>query len=247
MGLVATYPMQGGQPSRYRNEALRGAVSLPWGGPTDQGGDFPSMMPLQNVGGTAQPEIWTLTLGGTGNVIFQFGAQRIYASNSFASNTVTAPLLAAALFPIWPIWALPVANVTGGTGGPFTITFGKNARIGGLINFVRSGTATASLVRTQRGSCGSGQYDYADGVTNTNPDSFLVDTIPLGPTGDLATDLYGPVSDTTFSPWAWIEGFFFAADIPLLTDAEVASSTKINYYIGTSVSQPGCEIRLIQA
>lgn len=249
MGLVATYPMQGGQPSRYRNVALRGGVNLPWGGQTGAGGDVLAMTALQNVGGTAQPEIWTLTLSGSGTCIFQFVSSGTNRTLPIATGTTTAAQLNTLLQAIWPAWVLPSGSVTGSTGGPYTITFGAvPARIGGAIQSITAtGSASLAVVRTQRGSVGAGQYDICDGITFTTPDSFLIDTIPLGPTGALSTTPYGAVNDTTFSEWAWIEGFFNAADSPNLTDAMIATSLKINYYIGTSVTQPGCEIRLIQA
>jgi hypothetical protein len=246
MGQVASYPMQGGQPSRNRDLARRGGVALPYGGPTDAGGDYAAMTPLSLVGGTAQPEIWTLTLGGSGTVVLQFGAQKIYAATALTTGTATAAQVLAALQTIFPAWMLPAGSVTGSAGGPFTITFGVNARIGGLINFVVTGTATGAVVRTQRGSCGAGQYDVTDGTTYTICSALLVDNISTGPSGDLDTVPYGPVTDSTFTPWAWIEGFFFAADAPLLTNAIVAASPKLSFYIGSAVTQGGAELRLLQ-
>lgn len=245
MGLVASYPMQGGQVSRNRQLATRGAVALPWGGPTNAGGDFPAMSALTLVGGTAQPEIWTLALAGSGAAIFQFGAEKIWATPALTVSTLTAAQLLAQLQTIWPLWALPAGSVTGSAGN-FTITFGVNARIGGLVNFVTTGSATAALTRAQRGSVGAGQYDYADGVTNTTCAAFLVDALPTGPTGDLSTAPFGPVSDTTFTPWAWTEGYFLAADSPNLTTAMVNASPTLAFSIGTSVSQAGAEVRLLQ-
>ncbi len=94
---------------------------------------------------------------------------------------------------------------------------------------------------------GAGQYDYADGVTNTTVAAFLVDQQGSGPTGDLPTDLYGAVNDTTFTPWAWTEGWFFPADSPNLTTAMVNSAgSKTSFYLGSAVDEDGAEIRLLQ-
>lgn len=251
MGLVQSFPMQGGQPSRYRDRARRGGVALPWGGPTGAGGDFVAMSMITNVGGAPQPEIWTLALTGVGTVQLQFGSSGIAATPTLTVTTLTAAQLLVALQTVWPLWVLPAGSVTGATGGPFTITFGPNARIGGLVNFVTSAGVTATLTRTQRGSVGAGQYDLCDGVVNLTCDALLVDNISTGPTGDLSTIPYGAVSDTTFSPWAWIEGFFFAADIPGLTNAIVQASPKLAPYLGGSEATfnpatPGAEVCLTQ-
>lgn len=246
MGLVQTVPMQGGQPSRFRDLAKRSGVALPWGGPAGSGGEYAQMSALTMVGGTAQAEIWTLTLSGSGTVAIQFVADKAYNTSPLTVGTVTAAQVYAQLQTIWPTWVLPAGSVTGVTGGPFTITFGVNARIGGQVNFVTTGSGAGTLVRTQRGSVGAGQYDLCDGVTFLTCDALLVDQMALGPTGDLSTTPYGPVNSTTFSPWAWIEGFFLAADIPNLTNAIEAASSKVSFYIGASVSTPGAEIRLLQ-
>lgn len=246
MGLVATFPMQGGQPSRMPDLARAGGVALPWGGPTDVGGEYAAMSALTLVGGTAQPEIWTLTISGAGTVMFQFGAVAVYPALSLTAGTCTAAQVLAALQNIWPVWALPAGSVTGVAGGPFTITFGVNARIGGKLSFVTTGTAAATMVRAQRGSVGAGQYDYADGTTNTTCAAFLLYQQGTGPTGDLSTIPYGPVNDTTWDPQAWVEGFFFAADSPNLTNAIVAASPKLSFYLGSTVTQAGAEVRLLQ-
>ena len=264
MGLVATYPMQGYQPSRWRNLANRGAVSLPWGGPTGIGGAYPMASALTLVGGTAQAEIWTLTFGGAGTAIFQFGADATVSAPAVNVGTVTAAQMLTALQTIWPTWVLPAGSVTGSMGGPFTITFGGSAgyngsgnfsRIGGLVNFVTTGSATASLVRSQRGSVGAGQYDYADGISFTTCSAFLVDAVPLGVTGTIATVPFGANTDQTDTLWAWVEGCFFAnyasgnstvVFSPNLTDAIVAASPRLSYYLGTTIETPGAELRLLQ-
>lgn len=246
MGLVATFPMQGGQPSRFRDKAARGAVGLPWGGPLGVGGSFPAMSALTLIGGTAQPEVWTLTLSGSGTVVFQFAADRVYQATALTTGTATAAQVLTALQTIWPEWVLPAGSVTGSAGGPFTVTLGVNARIGGATSFVTTGTAAATLTRSQRGSCGGGQYDYCDGVTNTTCAAFLVDETPTGPTGDLDTIPYGPVSDTSFTAWAWVEGFFFASASPNLTTAIVTASSKLSFYLGSATTEAGAEVRLLQ-
>jgi hypothetical protein len=256
MGLVATFPMQGLQPSRYRDRAIRGGVALPWGGPTGAGSDYLQGSALTLVGGTAQPEIWTLTLSGSGTFVLQFVAEAPKQTAPLSVTGLTNTQLLAALQTIWPTWVLPSGSVTGSAGGPFTITFGGTSgygggggfsRIGGGVNFITTGSASAALVRTQRGSVGAGQYDLADGVTNLTFDAALVDQWSSGVTGDLTTIPYGPVNDTTATPWAWIEGFFLASDVPNLTNGIVAASfAKVTFYLGNSVAQPGAEIRLTQ-
>lgn len=246
MGLVATFGMQGVQPSRLRKWAERGAVALPWGGPTDVGGEYAQGAALTNVGGTAQPEVLTLTVSGTGSYVLQVGAHTTLPVAALAHNA-TAAQVCTALQAIWPLWVLPTGSVTGSAGGPYTVTFAVTARIGCKFNSVTaSGSASVAVTRAQRGSCGAGQYDLADGVTFLTCDAILVDALPLGPTGDLSTIPYGPVTDTTFSPWAWIEGYFKAADVPNLTNGIVAASTNCSFYLGTSVSLAGAEIRLKQ-
>lgn len=247
MGLVLTYAMQGVQPSRMRDMAKRGAVALPWGGPTDVGGEFVQGSALTLVGGTAQAEILTLTVSGTGNYVLQFGSgERVYQASALAQNA-TAAQVCTALQTIWPLWVLPTGSVTGSAGGPYTVTFTPTARIGGKFSSVTSsGTAAVVVTRAQRGSCGAGQYDVADGVTFLACDAILIDQLPLGPTGDLSTIPYGPVSDTTFSPWAWIEGFFKASDVPNLTTAIVNASSNCSFYLGAAVATAGAEIRLRQ-
>jgi hypothetical protein len=259
MGLVAQLGMQGLQPSRNRSKALRAGVALPWGGPTQAAGiatggtppgsnDFPQGAALTNVGGTAQAEIWTLTVTGSGNVFFQFGAEVVRTATAFAAGTATAAQVCTALQTIWPTWVLPTGSVTGNAGGPYTITFAQTNRIGGNISFVVTGTAAATLVRTQRGSCGAGQYDLTDGSTFTTCDALLVDRLGLSPWGSLPTAPYGATPDTIFSPWAWIEGFFKAADVPNLTTAIVAASPALlrRFYLGAAVTDSGAEIRLVQ-
>jgi hypothetical protein len=274
MGLVASWPQQGYQPSRFPKLARRGAVALPWGGPTGVGGSYGLASALTLVGGAAQPEIWTLTLGGSGNVTMIYQASDIFTSATFNTGTVTAASLLAALQTnpnnpmqvagIWPSWVLPAGSITGSTGGPFTITFGGSSgyngagtysRIGGNVLFTTTGTATATLVRSQRGSVGAGQYEYADGVTYTTCSAFLVDTIPSGPTGTIATIPYGANTDQTDTLWAWVEGMFFANQqvsgvttviSPNLTDAIVAASPRLSYYLGTTIETPGAELRLLQ-
>jgi len=210
------------------------------------------------IGGTAQPEIWTLTLGGSGTVIFQFLAETGYQTAPLNVATLTAAQLLAALNTIWPSWALPAGSVTGSTGGPFTITFGGSsgfggsgdyARIGGAIQFVNvSGSPTATLVRTQRGSCGDGQYDYTDGTTNTVASVILQYTYPTGPTGSLVTAPYGPTNDSTLpAAAAWVQGFFSGADLLAggFTTAIINASPKFSYYLGSSLTA-GSQVYLSQ-
>ncbi len=254
MGLVATYPMQGMQPSRLREDASRSGVALPWGGPTDVGSEYTQGLSLTLDGGASQPEIWTITPSSTGTAVLMYTAGGlVYSSLPFNVATVTAAQFRAAIVPaIWPAWMIPVGSVTGGTGGPFTVTFAAPAanqfyRVGGKITFVYTGSAAVAFSRAQRGSVGTAQYDVTDDSSFLTCNAFLVDTVGLGPTGDLATTPYGPVSDSTFSPWAWTEGWFYAADSPNLTNTTMAASgTKATFFLGSTVSQPGAQVRLLQ-
>jgi hypothetical protein len=256
MGLVQTFPTTGFQPSRYRHLAATGGVAVPWGGPTNVGQSWGQATPLTNVGGTAQAEIWQVTVGGTGTFSLQFISSSTSAT-AYLSTTATAAQFLAALNTIWPSWVLPAGSVTL-TGSTYTITFGGAsgfggsgdfARVGGLVNFVLTGSATASLTRTQRGSCGAGQYDLTDGVTNTVCNAFMEYTYPTGPTGALDTSPYGATNDTTYTETAWIQGYFFGSALLAggLTDAIVASSIaagSMRYYLGTTLEQSGSEIYL---
>jgi hypothetical protein len=267
MGLVATFPQQGMQISRNRKAAMPGAVALPWGGQTGVGSAYSAGAALTLVGGPAQAETWILAASGVGTLQLQFVAGGDTLSSGFFNPaTTTGTLLLGALNNIWPSWVLPAGSVVGGAGGPWTITFGGSAgyngagnfsRIGGNVLFNTTGSVVPTLTRSQRGSCGAGQYDYADGVTNLVCNAFLIDTIPLGPTGTIATIPYGANTDQTDSLWAWVEGFFFTntynsvlgayvLNSPNLTDAIVAASPRLSYYIGTTIETPGAEVRLLQ-
>lgn len=250
MGLVAQYPMQGMQPSRNRELATRGGVALPWGGPTDVGGEYPTGAALTLVGGTAQPEVLTLTVSGTGTYQFQFQTGAGVVSSLPLAQNATAAQVCTALQAIWPAWVLPTGSVTGSAGGPYTVTFGVNAAIGGRFQSVTvSGTAAVAVVRAQHGSVGAGQYEMADGVTYTTCAAFLVDAFPSGPTGTMVASgvPYGTPDDTTGNATAWVEGFFFAGDSPNLTTSIVnAAGSKTSFYLGAAVGTAGAEIRLVQ-
>lgn len=253
MSLVATYPMQGGQLAHSRDKAVRRGIALPWGGPTGAGGDYVALAPCcPAFAPTAQPEKWTVAVsagGGTFNL--QFGSNAIQSTGPLPWN-VSLVAFNTALNTIFPTWMLPAGSVTGTPGSSYLITFGVNARIGGLTQFINAltgGAGTVTLTRTQRGSVGPGQYDLFDGVTNTQVGAFLVDQIGLGPTGALSTTPFGPPTDATFSPVAWQEGFFFGADLAAagLTDAGVASSPNLAFVGGaTSLASPGCVVRMLQ-
>jgi hypothetical protein len=269
LGQVVTYPLQGGQVANNRHLAVAGPVGLPWGGPIAgsglPGNAYPMLSALTLVGGAAQPEVWTLSLTGTGTFNFLWAANTTYQSGSLSATTTTAAQLLTALQNIWPSWVLPAGSVTGSTGGPFTITFGGSSgyngsgaysRIGGVASFSTTGSAVATLTRGQRGSVGAGQYDYADGVTFTTCSAFLIENTPTGATGSLDTVPYGPTNYSAWTPSAWLEGFFFAnyqsinnalvTISPNLTDAIVAASPKLTYVVGSTLETPGAQLRLLQ-
>ncbi len=250
MGLVASFPMQGMQPSRNREFAMRGGVALPWGGPTDVGGEYPTGAALTLVGGTAQPEILTLTVSGTGTYRLQFVNGGPIAQSLPLAQNATAAQVCTALQAIWPLWVLPTGSVTGSAGGPYTVTSAVNFRIGGAFQSITSsGTAAVAVTRAQRGSVGAGQYELANGTTFTTVAAFLVDAWATGPTGTLTGQSvpYGAPDDTTSNATAWVEGFFFAADSPNLTTAMVnAAGSKASFYLGSDVANAGAEVRLVQ-
>lgn len=243
MPLSATYDLQGILPAHDPQLAICRPVKLPYGGPTDEGGSYAKGLGLGMVGGTAQPEIWTITTtlsDGTWRFVFA-GGNKVFKTDALAYNVSTAALQAA----LEAIFGDGSLAVTGTAGTEYVITFAENARVGGLVALPEAATGDISIARTQRGSCGSGQYDVYDGSGVTTIDAILKYQTTLDPTGARETE-FGTASGQPFSPDAYTEGFFYASDIPNVASGAVGNDKKLGYSVGSSVSAAGTILRLSQ-
>lgn len=245
MAQAYTFEFQGLQPAHSKQLSVKRAVALPRGGRTDYGGSYAKGLGLGLVGGTAQPEIWTITSSLADNYwtfIFAHGGGTAQ-TDSLAYN-VSTTALKTALETIFGSGS--ISTVTGTAGSSYVITFTDNARVGGLISLPNSATSGAiSIARTQRGSVGSGQYDVYDGSTVTTIDALNEFTTALDPTGARVTEI-GASTGQPFSPSAYLEGFFLASDIPNIASGAVGNDKKLGYAVGSSVSAAGTIIRLSQ-
>lgn len=244
MGQTASYSQQGLLPAHSPQQAVSRAVALPRGGPKDTGGEFTVGLGLGLVGGTAQPEIWTIdTTGSSGTFTLLFVADRVYSSGAVVYNVSTAALKTA-LELIFGEGS--IATVTDTAGTQYVVTFAENVRYGGHPFFANTfGSGSISLTRTQRGCVGAGQYDVYDASTVTTIDALNQYALLLNPMGGRAT-LNSPGTDTPFCPPAFVEGFFNAADIPNIASGAVGNDKKLGYAIGASVSAAGTILRLSQ-
>lgn len=209
MPLMAQYDQQGLMPLYEWGPAATRSVNLPYGGPTNTGGQFNQGQLLGVASTTQQNEVVTLTLGSTpsGTVTGTFVADRPY--------TVSWPIgtANAALTTLWQT-IFGAGNVTvtgtsaGGTAGTVILTFGgalANQRIGGLFTAtVTAGAAT--WARTTRGACAV-QYDLYDQSANNDVDAILMYDVVLDPTGARVT-LLGTSVGQPFQPAAFTGGFF---------------------------------------
>lgn len=201
------YTQQGLQVAHSPQLSSTRGVKLPYGGPTDTGGSFAQGLILTNVAGTAQPEIFTINTtvpSGTVTIFFVSG-DGVSKSSALAYNASLAAVKAA-LVEIFGEGS--IATVTGTPGTQYVCTFAENARIGGNLYFSAPASGAISMTRSQRGSCGAGQYDVYDGSTNTTTDAILEYEVALDPTGALVGE-YITASGQPFSPPAYQEGFFF--------------------------------------
>jgi hypothetical protein len=251
MAIVATYSMQPGIPAFWSADLQQRPVSLPYGGPTDAGGPYVQMSALTLVATVAQPEIWIITGSGSGTFTMQYtdGYGTNVATTAITVATGTAAQVLASLQTIFPTWMLPAGSVTGSAGGPWTVTFGGNYRVGGRLQFVTTtGTGSASLSRSQRGSVGAGQYDVYNGTTFTTVNALLVDGLNVGMSGGLATTPYGPINDETWPAAAFIGGYFLYADIPNITTGAVASGNipGLTWQVGSATATGGAIVHLKQ-
>ena len=178
----------------------------------------------------------------------------------------TAAQMQAALVATVPQWSGNV-TVTGSTGGPYTITFNNlmaNKRWGGLLTFTVStagagGTPTVAITISTAGSCGAGQFDlYSNGGTPNRVDGFLMYSLYLDPTGSISGGEFPAPGQPGNGYPAWTSGFFFAdqtnfpeksvltgSGLGLLdANAFTVSASKLAYYYGTSLNDPGVMIGL---
>lgn len=244
MPLVATYNLQGLMPAHSPEQAVLRNVKLPYGGETDVGGPIAKGSGLGMVGGTAQPEIWTITTSLADNTWrFVFGHGGGTAITAALAYNVSTAALQTALNGIFGAGAVVV---TGTAGSSYVITFQENYRVGGLISLPElASSGSISIARTQRGTCGSGQYDVYDGSSVTTIDALLQYETRTDPTGAPVTE-YGTASGQPRSQPAFHEGFFSAADIPNIASGAVGSDKKLGYAVGSSVSAAGTILRLSQ-
>lgn len=239
------FAMQGLQPAHSKQFAVRRGVTLPRGGPTDAGGSYAKGLGLGMVGGTAQPEIWTITSTLADNTwLFVFAHGGGVSKTAALAYNVSLADLKTALEGIFGEGS--IATVTGTPGSSYVITFADNARVGGLIALPELASSGAiSIVRTQRGSVGAGQYDVYDADAVTTIDALNEFETSLDPSGARVTE-FGTSAGQPFSPSAFLEGFFLAADIPNIASGAVGNDKKLGYSVGSSVSAAGTILRLSQ-
>ncbi len=245
MSQAFTFALQGLQPAHSKQLAVRRAVALPRGGPTDAGGSYAKGLGLGLVGGTAQPEIWTITSSLADNTwLFVFAHGGGVSKTAALAYNVSTAALKTALEGIFGTGS--IATVTGTAGSSYVITFADNARVGGLISLPElASSGSISIVRTQRGCVGAGQYDVYDGSDVTTIDALNEFEVSLDPTGARATE-FGAAAGSVYSPSAFVEGFFRASDIPNIASGAVGSDKKLGYAMGSSVSAAGTVLRLSQ-
>lgn len=218
MATPTQYDQQGLMPAWAAHLAVSRAVNLPFGGPTGSGGAFPQGQALGAVGGSAQAEVATLTIGGTptgGTFTVSFTGDKVYQTAALAYNVSTANFQAALAAAVAE-WAGNI-TVTGTAGSSYVVTFsGQLAaqRIGGLFGVnttaLTGGTPTGSWARTTRGSCGAYQYDLYNSSANNDVDAFLEYDATLSPGGARVTE-FGTALGQPWQPPAFVEGLFSAA------------------------------------
>lgn len=238
------FSQQGLMPAHSPHLATTRGVALPRGGPTDSGGEYAQGLGLGLVGGTARPEIWTITTSLADNTfVLHFVADKVYKTAALAYN-VSLAALKTALEGIFGVGS--ISTVTGTPGTEYVITFADNARVGGHVYFTELATSgSISIARTQRGSVGAGQFDVYDGSAVTTMDRLLQYATLLNPMGGKATE-WSSGTETPYSPAAYVEGFFLAADIPNIASGVVGNDKKLGYDVGSSVTAAGTILRLSQ-
>lgn len=254
MAQTANYTQQGLQVAYSPEQATTRGVKLPYGGPTGTGGAYAQGLILTNVGGTAQAEVMTITTtGSSGTFTFLFVADKLYSTGPLAYNCSTAVLQAA----LEEIFGAGEVVVTGTPGSSYVITFQSNNRIGGYPFFSNTfGSGSISIARTTRGSCGAGQYDVYDGSTYTTTDAILEYKTLLTPQGGLVGE-YVTSTNQPIAPPAYQEGYFFVfggvdggqtdvANLPNIDAAAVGAGQKLRKAVGSSITEPGAVVRLVQ-
>jgi hypothetical protein len=246
MAQVYDFDLQGLQPAHSPRQAVRRAVKLPRGGPTDSGGSYARGAGLGNVGGTAQPEIWTISTTLADNTFTFHFVEGLHVKKTAAlAYNVSTANLKTALETIFGEGA--IATVTGTPGTEYVITFTDDDRVGGNIYFAETASSgSISIARTQRGSCGAGQYDLYDGSGVTTIDAINEFEVHLDATGARVTE-FGVATGSPFSPPAFVEGFFYADDIPNVASGAVGNDKKLGYALGSSLTAGlGTILRLSQ-
>lgn len=249
------WTQQGLMPAHSPELATLRGVKLPYGGPTDAGGSYAQGLILTNDPGAARPEIWTFTTdvaSGTFVVFFVSGAG-VAKTSALAYNVSLAGFLAA----MEEIFGEDsITSVTGTPGSSYVVTFAWDARIGGKVYTSQTaGSGTITLVRTQRGRCGAGQYDVYDGSTYATTDAILEYETYLDPTGALVGQ-YAPSPGQPFSPQAYQEGFFFVfqgedggdtdnLNLPNIDATAVGAGQKLRKALG-AITEAGAIVRLVQ-
>lgn len=212
------------------------AAALPVGGPYGVGGAYVRGLCLGADGGAAANAVWTLGIGGTGTVTFQYTAEKVYQT-TFAHNATLAVVKTA----LETIFGTGNITVTGTPGTEYVFTFGgalASKRIGGLVAV--SG-ATPTFTRTTKGSVGAAQLDvYTDGTYEPfraiNAEYFQSD-----PQGGRVNE-HGPTNQS-YSPRAYFGGYFKVGDLTGL-DANAVADPGVRLTVGSAITDTGAEIGL---
>lgn len=233
--LVAQYSLSQLQPAF--GPVVTKCLRLPYGGPTTTGGRYARGTVLGCVGGAAQSEVVTLSLG-TGSHTVSITADKVYQV-THAANVALATVQA----QYEAIFGTGNVAVTGTVSTTHVLTFRNqlaNARIGCLFAVTSAG-GSPSWARTTRGSCGAGQYDaYLDGTVDPAAAVLAVDYLST-PQGELVTD--GVRTGQPFSPLCYVSGFFNVADLTGL-DAAAAADAGWRIATGDAITDTGAVVAL---
>ncbi len=244
MPLVARYSQQGLMVAHSPQQAVLGAVALPYGGVIDQGVSFDEGALLGNVAGTPADEVWTITIGSaTSTCTFLFTTPAGNYKTTFAIDATTAVVEAA----LEEIFGEGNLTVTGTPGTSYVVTFGGNLSeklMGGLVTMTAT-TANPTMVRTTPGSCGAGQYNLYSQGSNNRVDAILQYEYGSDPTGAPVTEMRFTSAGQPFAPSAYVAGYFNCADLPNL-DANAITLGKLKLSLGTAITQDGAQVCLVQ-
>lgn len=244
MPLVARYSQQGLMVAHSPQQAVLGAVALPYGGVIDTGGFFLQGYLLGNVAGTPTDEVWDITIGSaTGTVNFLFTTPAGLYQTTFAYNAATATVETA----LEEIFGEGNVAVTGTPGTTYTVTFGGDLSerlMGGLVTMTAT-TANPTLVRTTPGSCGAGQYNLYSQGSNNRVDAILQYKYGSDPSGAPVTEMRFTSVGQPFAPSAYVAGYFNCDDLPNI-DANSITLGKLKLSLGTAITQDGAQVCLVQ-